>query len=47
MDEQDLDLDFEDPGGDSAADAEPDVFYWALKTALDRTPTEPPPAPAR
>lgn len=43
MDEQDLDLDFEDLGGDPAADADIEIFYWALKSALERTPTEPPP----
>lgn len=40
MDEQDLDLDFEDLGGDPAAPADTGVFYWALKRALERTPVE-------
>jgi hypothetical protein len=37
-------LDFEDPWGDETRDADTEVFYWALKAALERTPLEPPPA---
>lgn len=40
MEEQDHDLDFEELGGDRATPAETEIFYRALKTALDRTPTE-------
>jgi hypothetical protein len=46
MDEQDLELDFEDLGGDPEAEADPGIFYWALKAALERTPVEQPPAAA-
>lgn len=42
MDEQDLELDFEDLGGDPEAEADTEVFYWALKTALERKPAEAP-----
>jgi len=45
MDEQDLDLDFEDLDDDAEAEGDPERFYWALKAALVRTPVEPP-APA-
>lgn len=45
MDDQDLELDFEDLGGDPELDADAEVFYWALKAALERTQIEPPPAP--
>lgn len=45
MDEQDLELDFDDLGGEpDAADADTEIFYWALKGALERTPVEQPPA---
>jgi len=44
MDDQDLDLDFEDLGGDPELEPDTEVFYWALKNALERTPIEPPPS---
>ncbi|NBC23618.1 MAG: hypothetical protein GVY21_09105 [Gammaproteobacteria bacterium] len=44
MDDQDLDLNFEDLGGDPELEADTEVFYWALKNALERTQIEPPPA---
>ncbi len=45
MDDRDLDLelDFEDLGGDPDQEADTEVFYWALKRALERTQIEPPP----
>lgn len=43
MDDQDLDLDFEDLGGDPASEADIEIFYWALKRALEHTPTDAPP----
>lgn len=45
MDEQNLD--FDDLDGDpedNIEDADTEIFYWALKGALERTPLEPPPA---
>lgn len=45
MEEQDMELDFEDLGGDPQAEADVEIFYWALKNALDRTPIEPTPIP--
>jgi hypothetical protein len=46
MDEKDLELDFEDLGGDPDMDVDvnTEIFYWALKGALERTQLEPPPA---
>ena len=48
MDDKDLDLelDFEDLEGDPEPEADTEVFYWALKRALERTPIEPQPGPA-
>lgn len=44
MDDQDLELDFEDLDGEPELEADTEVFYWALKNALERTQMEPPPA---
>ncbi len=44
MDEQDLDRDLDQAGADDTGDEDTEVFYWALKRALERTPVEPPPA---
>jgi hypothetical protein len=44
MDEQDPDLDFEDLGGDTETEADTEIFYWALKIALERKSVEPAPA---
>lgn len=44
MDDQNLDLDFEDLGGEAAdLEADTEVFYWALKGALERTQLDLPP----
>lgn len=45
MDDQDLDLDFEDLGGEPELEADTETFYWALKNALERTRIEPPASP--
>jgi hypothetical protein len=52
MDEQDLnldfeDMDFEDLGGDPEAEADTEIFYSALKVALEWVPVEPPPGSHR
>ncbi len=43
MDDQNLDLDFEDLGGETDMEADTEVFYWALKGALERTQLDLPP----
>jgi hypothetical protein len=44
MDDQDLELDFEDLGGDTDMPVDIETFYWALKNALERTQIDLPPA---
>jgi hypothetical protein len=45
MDEQDLEMDFDDLGADPQAETDTEIFYWALKAALERTSVETPAVP--
>ena len=45
MDEQELELDYEDWDDDEQTEANPEAFYWALKAALERPVVEVSPQP--